>query len=105
MSKELQSEQGRVRGIVEETLKDQNYAHSKTSEWASEIADKSAEELKTVLQNRKIVVNVLLMEKNESGFKTYNSAVWADQKDDLFVIRHEVNDIRCIVTVWALFYK
>ena len=100
----LQAEQGRVRALVEETLRGQRYAHAKTGEWGAAVGDAAAEALREALPQRKIVVNVLLMEKSEAGFKSYNSAAWADG-DDLFVVRHEVNDIRCIVTVWALQYQ
>jgi hypothetical protein len=42
------------------------------------------------------------MEKTEGGFKTYNAAVWDTENDDSHSIRIEVNNIRCIVTLWCL---
>lgn len=99
---EVQAQVGAVRGLVEATLAGERYAHGKTGEWGEAIGDGAAELLRGQLPDCKLVVNVLLMEKSDAGFKCYNSAVWSDAHDDLFVVRHEVADIRCIVTVWAL---
>ena len=93
---------GTVKELAEEVLKGERYAHAQTSTWCAAIGDEAAQRLATALPQHKIVVNVVVMEKTEGGFKTYNAAVWDTENDDSHSIRIEVNNIRCIVTLWCL---
>ncbi len=93
-------ENARVRGVLETVLSGQTYAHAKTAAWCEAVADRVMEG--AGLPGHKLVVDVLLLEKGETGFKSYSSARWNEQTDGVLSVRYENDSLRATVTVWAM---
>jgi hypothetical protein len=93
-------ETGRVRGVLESVLGGQSYAHAKTAAWCEAIADRVMEG--AGLPGHKLVVDVLLLEKGEAGFKSYSSVRWNEQTDAVLSVRFENDTLRATATLWAM---
>jgi hypothetical protein len=93
-------ETARVRGVLESVLGGQSYAHAKTATWCEAIADRVMEG--AGLPGHKLVVDVLLLEKGEAGFKSYSSVRWNEQTDAVLSVRFETDTLRATATLWAM---
>lgn len=90
----------KVKGLLESVLGSQVYSHGKTSGWVEAIADGVLAAL--TMDGYKLVVDVLIMEKGESGFKSFSSARWNEKTDGVLLVRFENETIRATATIWAL---
>ena len=93
-----------IKSVVENILKDCSYSHSKTQQWCEEICEGIEKALHNLKDNGyKVVVNCLIMEKNEEvGFKTYSLCCFEEKKDEVLSTKFENGTIRAIVTVYVL---
>ncbi len=93
-------ESARIRGVLEGVLGGQTYAHAKTAAWCEAVADRVLEG--AGLPGRKLVVDVLVVEKGETGYKSYSSARWNETTDAVLSVRYENDTLRATATLWAL---
>lgn len=93
-------EAGRVRGVLESVLGGQSYSHAKTAAWCEAVADRVMEG--AGLPEHKLLVDVLLLEKGEAGFKSYSSVRWNEVTDGVLLVRFENDSLRATVTLWAM---
>lgn len=94
-------EANKLKAFLEGFLKEP-YSHAKTQEWCSAISDEALKLLEQFKDKYKVVVNVLMMEKTDGGFKTSSSMIWDEKKDDVVSIRYENATTRVIVTMYVL---
>ena len=99
----------RVKSVLETTLRNESYVHSKTGEWAERIASSLSEHYRGVDAGGmrwKYIHSVVLMQREDGasggGFKTYSEAIWDLEKDECVSHRWENQTIRAIVTVWRI---
>jgi hypothetical protein len=90
----------KVKAVLDSVLASQTYSHGKTSGWVEAIADGVLAAL--TMEGFKLVVDVLVMEKGETGFKSYSSARWNEKTDGVLLVRFENETIRATATIWAL---
>ena len=93
--------QQRIKAVLDSVLAGQTYSHGKTTSWTEAIGDGVLEALAD-LRRHKLVVDVLVLEKGETGYKLYSAVRWDDQSDDAMLVRFENDTLRAVVSVYAL---
>lgn len=89
-----------MKEAVEAVVREVPYVHAKTSELSEQVS--AAVEAVFAQDRLKVVVNVLLMEKSEAGFRASSSMLWDDAKDEVVNVRVENASLRAIVTVYII---
>ncbi|KAI9473758.1 MAG: Tctex-1 [Benjaminiella poitrasii] len=91
-----------VKEIVEETLADSEYSHSKVAQWNSTIIETCLNKLKNINKNYKYVVTCVILQNKGAGFYASSSVYWDNQNDGNASYRYESKSLYTIVNVFAL---
>ncbi|CAO0798884.1 unnamed protein product [Mucor circinelloides] len=102
--KEFNSEQvtGIIKEIVEATLTDSEYSHSKVPAWNANIIETCIAKLKSISTNYKYIVHCVIFQNKGAGFYVGCQVYWDNQNDGSASYRHESRTMCAIVNVYAL---
>ncbi|KAI8972684.1 Tctex-1 family-domain-containing protein [Pilobolus umbonatus] len=92
-----------IKEIVENTLSDQDYSHSKVSAWTTEIINGCLQKLKAISKDYKYIVNCVIMQRTRTGFYAGTSVYWDNVHDASVTYRHETKSMNAIVNVFGLY--
>ncbi|KAL7326200.1 hypothetical protein PS15p_208575 [Mucor circinelloides] len=102
--KKFNSEQvtGIIKEIVETTLTDSEYSHSKVPAWNANIIETCIAKLKSISTNYKYIVHCVIFQNKGAGFYVGCQVYWDNQHDGSASYRHESRTMCAIVNVYAL---
>lgn len=92
-----------IQTVIQPILNDQTYSSENAKKWTKDISNGITTKLKEEIKKYKIVVQVVITQKQGQGFKFIARARW-DSEADRQVSDSFTNDtIICIVTVFGIY--
>lgn len=91
-----------IKEIVETTIGDAEYSHSKVPAWNNTIIEAVLKKLKENNKNYKYVVTCVLLQRTGAGFYAGSSVIWDKNNDDSAAYRHETKSMYAIVNAYGL---
>eukprot|EP00871_Galdieria_phlegrea_P002786 jgi/Galph1/3508/GphlegSOOS_G2146.1 len=91
-----------AREIIEQTVGEENYEHSKTVEWTNQICEKILNKMVEQGKPFKYIVSCSLLQRRGAGFHTATTCYWDAECDQCCTVKHETKQIYVICTVYAI---
>ncbi|KAK9959731.1 hypothetical protein ABG768_009833 [Culter alburnus] len=91
-----------IKEVVESTIGNSSYQHSKINQWMSNIVESSLNQLTKLGKPFKYIVTCIILQKNGAGLHTASSCFWDNTTDGSCTVRWENKTIYCSVSVFGL---
>ena len=91
-----------VNNIVEQLIVRRTIEKEEVQELSDRVAKILMEELKEILPDTKILINLILCEKGDCGLSSTNCNRWDMNKDYMHNFDFDALNYKCFVTVWTL---
>lgn len=91
-----------IKESIETSLQSATYAHSKVSQWTSNIVESCVKRLTQLNKPFKYVVSCVIMQKNGAGLHTSSACFWDPSCDGSVTYRWENKSMYCITSVFGL---
>jgi dynein light chain Tctex-type 1 len=86
---------------VQSVIGDAEYKHELVRTWTSNICDAVLEDAKSLCLDYKIMVSVVIVQKNGAGLNTHAAAYWDPTTDGSIAVTVDSKHMVAIVTIFA----
>jgi len=88
--------------IIESTVGEEKYEHTKTVEWTNQMCEKILSKLLELQKPFKYIVSCSLLQKKGAGFHTATTCYWDAECDQCCTVKHETKYLHVICTIYAV---